>query len=113
MKTCETCRFWDQQQLLVEYDSIKNVVAKIAEVDKDDIKVKIDYGECTKAISKYSPRGRKKNYSIKELVEKNVSMFTEDSEGYGGAWLYTHKDHFCKCWESKNGTSLGRKVKKK
>ena len=91
MERCETCRFW-----LLQYNS-EYGFTKDLDNESGEPNEKTDYGECRKAISIY---GSEDTESLNDMIKAKKPMLTLDSEQYGGAWLYTYKNHCCRCWQS-------------
>lgn len=94
MERCETCEYW-----VIQYEEKEWFAFTDREKDYDGIALqKTEYGECKEAISIY---GRITTLSLSEIRKEKPPMLTLDAEEYGGARLYTHKDHCCKCWKGK------------
>ena len=95
MKRCENCEHW-----------VKIYISSIGEnIDEDspsrtDFDKITEFGRCKKTVFLNETCSDKEEISIDDCVEKGIKMFVEDGEGYFAA-LYTHKDHCCRCWESR------------
>lgn len=100
-KRCATCEHW-LRVFLSEGPRLTNEKEEYLETLRSigDTVEETEHGEC-KNPTMLSYHKTDENFTLKLLKEKVAMFYVDAEDGYGGVWLYTHKDHCCGCWMAK------------